>query len=274
LFVFWEADNDIVYRSYNSSRGWGALRKLTNSQANNYCVKAHVHEGKLWALWVSEDPALTNGTDSDIVLWGEDGVFRELTPQNDEDYVDQHPTILTYGDTLYAIWQTNNPQITNGTDDDIVARALPEGAFWELADTEDSDFTARATVIGYVLYAVWLRGEVLVLFARCDGNETLSTVATVTTRPTPLTRACADLCVHNNSLYLVFQSAARELSAGTDMDIVCFVYELPVSETQPVRKMPQADNQKFLWWLAGALVCALAAIFSLLRYWRRKTHSK
>lgn len=65
-------------------------------------------EDRLWCAWATEDPAISDGTDSDIVVsWSSDGATwsppEEITLRGDV-YEDDSPDIIAYKGRIYVAW--------------------------------------------------------------------------------------------------------------------------------------------------------------------------
>jgi hypothetical protein len=100
--------------------------------------------------------------------------------------VDYWPQIMEFNGKLYIIWVTNNSQISNGTDWDIVYRTTSDGSNWdapkELSPIDDGDWSdddCKWVKYGTELYAVWrtknpdiTNGQDFDIVMRCttDGN--------------------------------------------------------------------------------------------------------
>lgn len=119
----------------------------------------------LFAFWVSNNFANTDGSDWDIVYrisndgvsWGSQYNLLNQTgviePGDSAKAIDDDPSVIVYNNKLYAIWRTSNPTLTNGDDIDIVFSYTSDGVNWskpkELTLESDSAFNNRPNAVVY-----------------------------------------------------------------------------------------------------------------------------
>jgi hypothetical protein len=127
----------------------------------------------LFAFWVSNNVANTNGSDWDIVYrftfdgitWSEQYNLQTgagiTEPMDVTKAIDEDPTLIVYNNQLYVLWRTSNPALGAGEDIDIVISHTTDGFNWskpkELTLENDILFNNRpmATVHNDNLIVLW-----------------------------------------------------------------------------------------------------------------------
>ncbi|MCG2825881.1 MAG: hypothetical protein L6265_04735 [Thermoplasmatales archaeon] len=265
LYIVWQSDNDIITRNYNATIGsinnfnaWSNIENITSSEANDYAPQISVYANNLCILWVTEDENISSGSDSDVVMkYGNEII--ELTPENDN-MVDQHPRMTAYNNELYVIWQTNNPEITNGEDDDIVIKSYNTssglGNIFEVTSNDVSDFAPQVTVDDKI-YIAWLSNSKELMMRSYDGNVFDSSVCVKSMEQgyVLITKTCVSLCVYNDTLYIIWQTKDETISDGYDWDIVvrCYNMNTAINTTQ-------AQN----FWSAFVIIVSLVVIATII----------
>lgn len=272
LCIVWQSDNDIITRNYNATIGsinnsnaWSNIENITSSESNDYAPQISVYLNNLWILWVTEDENISSGSDSDIVMKYENEII-ELTPENDN-MVDQHPRMTVYNNELYVIWQTNNPEITDGEDDDIVIRSYNAssglGNIFEVTSNEGSDFGPQVTVDDKI-YIAWLSNSKDLMMRSYDGNAFGSSVCVKSMEQgvVLITKTCVSLCVYNDNLYIIWQTKDETISDGEDWDIMVRSYNMNTIDTTQTGFWSNVQVQNF--WLPFVIIVSLMVIATII----------
>ena len=144
------ADLDILSRSFDGNQ-WNPAIELTPASDNgdDHHPDAKVMDGKLYVIWQTADDSIATGKDDDIVMRdydGEDwGEILEITSSDilghKDTESDSFPLLMNYEDSVFTIWQTNDPVTSSGNDWDIVL-CFHNGDKWskitELTQTDDA----------------------------------------------------------------------------------------------------------------------------------------
>ena len=248
LYVVWQSSNNLVIRNY-SINGWGETENITSSKANNYAAQISVYNDNLCVLWVTEDADISSGSDSDIVMKYKNECI-EITPENDN-AVDQHPQMAVYNNNLYIVWQTNNPEITDSEDDDIVIRSynasIGLGSILELTSNDVSDFGPEIIVYDK-LYIVWLRDSKELMIKAYNGYifDNAICVKSMLQGFILITKSCSSSCIYNNKLYIIWQTRDDSMSDGDDWDIVSVTYDKGKEQGDVLN-----DKEERKWFIPG-----------------------
>lgn len=274
LYIVWQSNNDIVMRKYDARLGsvdnpdsWSKIENITSSNSNDYAPKIAVYDNNLCILWVTEDEKISSGTDSDIVMKYKNEVI-EITLKNDN-AVDQHPQITIYNDELYIVWQTNNPEITEGDDDDIVIRCYNSfgrlGEICEISKNAVSDFGPE--IIAHdKLYILWLKNSKELMMCSYDGNRFDNLcIKSMHQGAGFITKSCMASCIYGNKLYIIWQTQDESISSGRDWDLVYITYNIITDE-------PKQPAEKNSWiFIILALILSLFLAIGIYVMLKRKT---
>jgi hypothetical protein len=134
----------------------------------------------LFAFWVSNNFANTNGSDWDIfyrytydgILWSEQLNLLDNAgisePANIDRAIDEDPTLVVYNGRLYIFWRTSNPNLAAGEDIDIVMASTKNGINWtkptEVTAQDDTLFNNRPRAVIY-------NGQLAVLWRAVEAND-------------------------------------------------------------------------------------------------------
>ena len=198
----WNRHGDIMISNSSDGINWDKAKDLTAGDRfydTDFAPALYNwNDEKLFAIWETNGPQyinisgnwtkrvdVVNKFDWDIVYkYTTDGItwsdFLEMTPKNDTpqgevraefSYPDEDPRLVSYfdpvanEDRLYCIWRTRNPNITNGTDYDIVLWYTTDGLNWqadkEMTAPENGNFDNKPelTLFNGKLYVVWRREQ-------------------------------------------------------------------------------------------------------------------
>lgn len=271
LYIVWQSDNDILTRNYNiigsinNSNAWSNIENITSSEANDYAPQISVYANNLCILWITEDENISSGSDSDVVMKYGNAII-ELTPENDN-AVDQHPQMTAYNNELYVVWQTNNPEITDGEDDDIVIRGYNTsnglGNIFEVTSNEVSDFGSQITVYDKI-YIAWLSNSKKLIMRSYDGNTFDSSVCVESMEQGAvfITKTCISLRVYNDILYIIWQTKDETISDGHDWDIIVRSYNINTIDTTQPGFWGSTQAQNFL--PAFVIIVSLMVIAAII----------
>lgn len=128
------SDQDVVVSNYSDSNGWVGPWEVTpaiDSGSDAYPMALEFNE-ELVFLWESNDPGTSSGNDWDLVFWsnscGDQAL--ELTPvkdASDESGISRRGfSAMVHDNELLVVWASSNPDITNGSDLDIVSVVISE----------------------------------------------------------------------------------------------------------------------------------------------------
>ncbi|MCK4757034.1 MAG: hypothetical protein KAS67_01140 [Thermoplasmata archaeon] len=154
----------------------------------------------------------------------------EITPDDGGD--DQSPLAIEYDNSLYVVYISTNPDITTGTDMDIVMKSY-DGETWESSvevssiDNDGGDSSPSSAVFDGKLYVAWATndggestGDDWDIVIRCYDGSGWGDVAEVTDAEDTGDDYSPQLCVFSGKLYLAWQSWDNSTSDGDDADIV------------------------------------------------------
>jgi len=135
-------DADIVFREYNGE-SWGPIREVTapdGADADDVEPALEVYDEKLWFAWQSDGENVYE-TDIHVASWDGTKVYAEkdLNPPSDN-AADEHPSIKAFGGRLYVSWNSNDPNYTNGADDDIAIAFLDSGKWSDPQEVTSADY--------------------------------------------------------------------------------------------------------------------------------------
>ncbi|WP_455391771.1 sialidase family protein [[Eubacterium] cellulosolvens] len=177
--------------------------------------------------------------------WSEE--IKELNPEPDGTG-DYEPELLVFKNSLFAVFRSYNPEITNGSDSDIVVNSTSDGVNWtgmrELRPVPDSsppyndpyesaDWRPTLETFKNRLYCAWESNSTttttgldrdIILRSSSDGNTWSTGVINVTDsweddyskNPGLKNDWDADLVVFNNSLWLVWVTNNTDPIGGFD----------------------------------------------------------
>lgn len=184
LFAIWTANNtgdewfpeerkgDIVISKTTDGKTWSAGLDLTHDDRRYdednlpQLVEFEINgENALFAFWVTNNDRITNGSDWDIVYrytldgetWSDNFDLMEgcgvAEPVDSDTAIDDDPALIVYENKLYVLWRTSNPDLTDGTDIDIVMSYTGNGLNWskpiELTPETDLLFNNRPKAAVY-----------------------------------------------------------------------------------------------------------------------------
>ncbi len=179
-------DFDIVYRYTSDGTTWSDYIELTpeNDTADG---ETHVdfsypdedprlvnyydpvkNENRMYAVWRTRNPKITNGTDYDIYLqFTTDGLtwtkVGEMTAPENGNF-DNKPELTVFDNKLYVVWRRlQGPRWEDNSDGDIVTRhwdgkewsVLQEITPWDGDGTGNDDFYANSIVFRDKFYTFW-----------------------------------------------------------------------------------------------------------------------
>ena len=168
------ADFDILSRSFDGNQ-WNPAVELTSASdsGDDYHPNAKVMDGKLYVIWQTADDTMATGKDDDIVMRNYDGDdWSDIIEMTSSDILghkdsesDAFPLLMDYGDSIFTIWQTNDPVTSSGNDWDIVL-CYHNGDKWSkmtelnLADDAGDDGGVYASGMDAVvfddkMYIIW-----------------------------------------------------------------------------------------------------------------------
>lgn len=159
-------DMDIVFREYDGSN-WGQFHEVTLPDGvydDDTYPSVAVYLDKLYISW--ETPGGKIG-DADIAVatWDGQQVGGRWTLNPPHNLAaDEHPFAKAFGDRLFVVWNSNDPNYTSDGDDDI-AIAYYDGTQWSAPEeaTPNDMEDGRAAIDRYPvlesfdggLYAIW-----------------------------------------------------------------------------------------------------------------------
>jgi len=156
-----------------SGSDWGPLMVVNSPDPTNMTREGElvrvagfdvaVHEGAIYVVWSTPDPAFTDGTDNDLVYRTfEAGAWSAITEiaLPDGGGGDVQPAVTSTDMGLLVAWTTNNPLITDGPDQDIVVTFIGEGMEGEVVELSppgdsDHDFLPRVIDTPFGTHVVW-----------------------------------------------------------------------------------------------------------------------
>ncbi len=158
------------------------------------------------------------------------GEIQEITSDSNGD--DQLSQIIEFDDSLYMIFSSTNPDITTGTDTDIVVKSY-DGNSWkspvELSslDNDQADASPSSVVFNGNLYVAWSTNDMNdstgndwdIVFCYYDGTN-WGEVQEVTDAGDTGDDYSPQFCVFSGKLYLAWQSWDNSTSDGDDADII------------------------------------------------------
>ncbi|MCK4718418.1 MAG: hypothetical protein KAT70_07095, partial [Thermoplasmata archaeon] len=179
LHVIWQtgdkglgtgADDDLAISHYIPVNDtWGVPEEYTSvhdTGNDNYPFFTAYGDMGL-VIWQTSDPSTSSGIDWDIVISTLDNVnisdlssVLELTPakdgMDDGSFYQRGFSAVEYQDVLYVFWQTQNPDLSEGTDPDIVYRCLflPSDEIREEGgkESEQNDALILAIALGAAVF--------------------------------------------------------------------------------------------------------------------------
>jgi hypothetical protein len=175
-------DWDIVYRYTEDGVTWSDFIEMTpkndTPQGETRTEFSYpdedprlvVYDNKMWCIWRTRNPAITNGTDYDIVLWyTTDGInwteSKEMTDPVRNGNFDNKPELTVFDNKLYVVWRREQGQRwEDNPDGDIVSRHW-DGNEWSVLQevsppdgegTGRDDFYPNSAVFGNKMYTFWV----------------------------------------------------------------------------------------------------------------------
>ncbi len=184
LFAIWNTNNtgderfpgepirDVIVSKTEDGETWSVGVDLTAGDKRYYMdnrsqlIKFRTSAGNaLFAFWVTNNDELTNGSDWDIVYrytldgntWSETHNLIEECGVKESavksEIIDDDPAVVVFNRELYVLWRTSNPNISKGTDIDIVMSHTSDGFNWsgpiELTPNTDTLFNNNPKAVGY-----------------------------------------------------------------------------------------------------------------------------
>jgi hypothetical protein len=229
------SDRDIVWTSFDGSH-WDEPRELTApteyAAEDNYSENPGIKDDyrvqlctfdngsgeQLFAIWTANntgDEFFPGSRKGDIIIsrtvdgetWtvGQDITFNDR--RYDEDYLPQLVEFETSsGNALFAFWVTNNDQVTNGSDWDIVYRYTFDGITWS---------------------------PYFDLMEACGIIETGDSDSIIDEDPSVI--------VYNDQLYVLWRTSNPKITNGDDIDIVLAKTSDGINWSTPMEVTPSSD---------------------------------
>lgn len=239
LYIIWATNDpsisdgtdwDIVIRSFNGS-DWSSITEVTLTGDNgggliDYYPQIEVYNGNLYAIWMSEDDSITNGTDEDIVVRSYDGISwgaieeLTLTPNTDTDLI---PLLQVYKNELYAIWYTYDNTIATDTTGNVVMRVF-NGTEWNNTFQISTDCFASqnlrpdAIIFQDKLFVVW-QNIAGICYKSYDGSSWSAAIMSVETTGPLEELEFPKIAEYNDNLYVTYEIMAS-VSANSNIAII------------------------------------------------------
>ncbi len=275
LYVIWGSwgdefstgtDWDIVVREFNGV-SWSAIYEIsaptdTGNDAHPYAIE---YDGKLYVVWATTDPVISNGADWDIVIrcfdgasWG--SIVEVTLPGDSVTGLDYHPKLGVYNDDLYVAWDTTDDTISNGTDTDIVVRSF-DGTSWsgitELtpATNIDDDYYPNLESYGGKLYVIWYTYDTTEvtgygnIVLKSFNGASWSDLYQVSETPYDIISLRPDVIVYDEKLCIFWQGTSGILSRYYDglwSNIVICAETVDMFEDFEFPKVAEYNNKLFV----------------------------
>jgi hypothetical protein len=262
LFAIWSANNtgdenfpgdrigDIVVSRTTDGVHWTTGLDLTDGDKRYHAdylpqlVEFEIPAGNaLFAFWVTNNEALNNGTDWDIVYrYTLDGInwsdYINLLDAagvtesgNDDTAIDEDPFPIVYNGRLYILWRSSNPTISAGNDLDIVLSSTVDGLDWstpqEITGGIDDNFNnhPRATVFQDDLVCTWRTESVQdqgSIVLRTYVNQTKTWLEPITISPVGMggNDYSAEPITFNNRILIAWVTEDNITTLGSDSDVI------------------------------------------------------
>ena len=232
LYVIWATwgdefstgtDWDIVVREYDET-GWSSIYEITYPTDTGSDVRPNAieYDDKLYVVWATTDPSISDEIDYDIVIRSFDGSswssISEVTLPGDtgSPQMDYRPKLGVYDGDLYVAWDSNDNTTTDGIDRDIVIRSF-DGSTWgsitELTPAINigTDYSPVLESYDGKLYVIWytydtseVTGNGNVVLKTYDGIS-WSSLFHVSESPYNSISLNPDAIVYNDRLYIVWR---------------------------------------------------------------------
>jgi hypothetical protein len=197
----------------------------------------------LFAFWVSNNVANTNGSDWDIVYrytqdgesWSEQFNLLDNAgisePANIDRAIDEDLSVVVFNERIYIFWRTSNPNLAAGEDIDIVMASTKDGINWtkptEITPQDDTLFNNRPKAVEYngQLAVLWRGVEVddegTIFLKLLDGNtDKWSQVVQVSPRNKGGNDYSPDIVVFNDQVFISWVTQDNVTTRGLDSDVV------------------------------------------------------
>ncbi len=188
-----------------------------------------IFQNKLYVVWQTNDPSISDGTDDDLVIRSFDGevwgLVTEITLESDE-YPDHDPQMIVHDKHLHVTWQGWDEK--NSTEI-IMCRSF-NGETWSSIERPSQDLTEnwspRIASAGGILWLIWATydpdispSEDSEIVAKKMSEGTWSQHLVMLTNNTG-EDDLPEVCTFNGKLYVAWRTNDAGLSSGEDWDIV------------------------------------------------------